>query len=563
MKHRKRTLVAAVVAVIVILTSFLWFPAPVMAVDPKLQDFPSYMYSRNLHTFYAELNILRWEGETIPITDLKIFIYDDAGNPVAWVKFDYWGNIIDQSGHFAAIRPQPAPVYVKYPWDDFGYGYHYGYLWGYGYGFQPHWAYYPRTHWGYYAHTPGFGGGWLFRWPEPWYLGPTPRWNPPWMGGYTDFVHWWPWWWQYAGAGGYGYGEIGAGYRYRAEPRYLVVFNTTGLDEGSYTAQLAIDVPPHPKRFLSDVYPFTIAAVPFGGGGGGAAGPAPPPELVEATGSIDLTPYLDASGRTITRICLTSPDGLVIICIPEGSQVLDAEGNPAGSLEVILLFTPPPPPGYALVGSAYDFVAEGTTFDPPATMTINYDPADIPEGVSEEDLVIAYWDGDEWVMLATTIDPVADTARAEVAHFTPFALLAPLPAPPPAPAAFAVSDLTVSPAEVDIGETVTITALVSNTGELSGSYEVTLKIDGVAVATDEVTLAGGASQEVTFTTAKDAAGTYTVDVNGLAGEFVVREAPAPPPPPAPPVNWGLIGGIIAAVVVIGIVLWLVLARRRA
>ena len=61
-------------------------------------------------------------------------------------------------------------------------------------------------------------------------------------------------------------------------------------------------------------------------------------------------------------------------------------------------------------------------------------------------------------------------------------------------------------------EDVTISVLVINTGDLTGTYEVTLKIDNVTVASKDVTLAGGASQTVTFTTAKDAAGVYTIDV---------------------------------------------------
>ncbi|GAH79091.1 unnamed protein product, partial [marine sediment metagenome] len=125
-----------------------------------------------------------------------------------------------------------------------------------------------------------------------------------------------------------------------------------------------------------------------------------------------------------------------------------------------------------------------------------------------------------------------------------------------APAAiFTTSDLSISPAEVKIGEAVTITVSVTNTGTAAGSYKVTLKINQAVEATKEVTLDAGASKEVTFTTSKDA-GSYSVDVNGLEGSFTVKEkvAPAPPPPtppPAPPeveqpINWPLVGGLIAA-----------------
>ena len=148
---------------------------------------------------------------------------------------------------------------------------------------------------------------------------------------------------------------------------------------------------------------------------------------------------------------------------------------------------------------------------------------------------------------------------------------------PPA-AAFTTSNLIISPSEVDVGEAVTISVSIINAGNAAGSYEVTLKINGVVEATEEVTLSAGTSQEVTFTTARDVAGTYTVDVDGLSGSFTVKEKPAPPPPPsaptptppAPPapitpppaVNWPLIGGIISGVAA-GIAVFLVVRRRRA
>jgi len=150
-------------------------------------------------------------------------------------------------------------------------------------------------------------------------------------------------------------------------------------------------------------------------------------------------------------------------------------------------------------------------------------------------------------------------------------------------AVFAFTRLFISPGAVNIGETVTISVLVTNTGNTADSFEVTLKIDGVAETTKEVTLNAGASEEVTFATAKDVPGSYSVDVQGLSGSFTVREKPAPPPvpplpptpplppvPPAPPpapaapvVNWPLIWGVIGGVIVVGVVIFLVLRKRRA
>ncbi len=141
-------------------------------------------------------------------------------------------------------------------------------------------------------------------------------------------------------------------------------------------------------------------------------------------------------------------------------------------------------------------------------------------------------------------------------------------------ATFDVRLLDITPTEVNIGDQVTISIVVYNTGDSSGSYEVTLKIDNVAVATEKVSLAGGAGQKVTFTTSQDVAKTYSVDVQGLSGSFVVTAAAAPaPPPPVPPppvlppptalINWWLIGGIIAGIVAMTMVVWLTVIRQRA
>jgi hypothetical protein len=145
-------------------------------------------------------------------------------------------------------------------------------------------------------------------------------------------------------------------------------------------------------------------------------------------------------------------------------------------------------------------------------------------------------------------------------------------------AVFTSSKLSVSPGEVYIGEPVTIVVLVVNTGDGAGSYEVMLKINGVLETTQDVTINAGASKEITFTTAKNVAGSYTVGVDGLEGSFTVKEKPALPQPPtptqpptvpatevptpAPAVNWPLIWGIIGAAVVVGIILF-VLTRGRA
>ncbi len=122
------------------------------------------------------------------------------------------------------------------------------------------------------------------------------------------------------------------------------------------------------------------------------------------------------------------------------------------------------------------------------------------------------------------------------------------------PPQFTVTNLTIAPEEVYTGEEVTISVLVANVGELAGTHEVILKIDDVVEATQEITLDGGAYERVSFTVVRDVAKTYSVDVAALTGTFVVK---------AVPLNWWLVLGIIAAVIVMGLVIFFVVKRRKS
>jgi len=304
-----------------------------------------------------------------------------------------------------------------------------------------------------------------------------------------------------------------------------------------------------------------------GGGGGGGAGEQYP-------GIIFLGGVISSSGiLTQDFTTASSPSNLGQLTMYKGTKILSRSGSPVFILFMMPMTDPPQPPeGFTFVGCICECRPEGTTFEEPVSLTFAYDPALLPEGICCECLTIAMYDEEtgQWVMLDSTVDPDAHTVTAQVSHFTAFAVLADT-----APAAFTVTDLTIVPSEAVIGGRVTIKALVSNTGCFPRSCEVALEINDVVVATQSVTLPGLTNQKVTFTTARDVAGTYTVDVNGVAGTFAVTTREAPPPPPAPPapapptlppakvVNWWFIGGIVAGLILIGVLIWLAIRLRKA
>lgn len=93
---------------------------------------------------------------------------------------------------------------------------------------------------------------------------------------------------------------------------------------------------------------------------------------------------------------------------------------------------------------------------------------------------------------------------------------------PRVPATFALSNLNVTPERVRQGETIIISAVVTNTGETAGNYSIVLRINGIVDGIQEVTLAPGRSQRVAFNITKDSPSFYQVNLDGLIGRFAVE-----------------------------------------
>jgi len=92
---------------------------------------------------------------------------------------------------------------------------------------------------------------------------------------------------------------------------------------------------------------------------------------------------------------------------------------------------------------------------------------------------------------------------------------------------FSVSNLTITPNNVKVGEPVNVSIIVSNNGAQLGKYSVVLRISGVVENITDMTLTPGANQTASFVVIKDAAGDYYADIDGLGGFFTV--IPLAPP----------------------------------
>jgi len=254
-------------------------------------------------------------------------------------------------------------------------------------------------------------------------------------------------------------------------------------------------------------------------------------------------------------------DGLCKIMIDKGTIALTRDKKPLSEITMTELEAlPAPAPGPYAIGPTYNLGPDGATFDPAITVAITYDPAEIPEAIVEQDLVIARRDANtgEWLELVSTAEPGTNTVMASVEHFTPFTILGYEAVIEPD--AFGVSSLNISPPEVNIGETVTISLSVTNSSSKASTYKVTLKINGLPEASKHVRVDAGSSEKVSFTTLKDIVGNYSVHVNGLTASFKVNKN-AGPTPTERPIKWPILWGVIGGVVVVGLLMLLIIRRK--
>jgi uncharacterized protein YfaS (alpha-2-macroglobulin family) len=96
------------------------------------------------------------------------------------------------------------------------------------------------------------------------------------------------------------------------------------------------------------------------------------------------------------------------------------------------------------------------------------------------------------------------------------------------PAQFTVADLIVRPTTVRLGETASVSVLVTNTGDITGNCTLTMKVDGAVMETKVVSLAGAKNTTATFSITPKSAGEHTVEIGGASVTFTVEEAPPPP-----------------------------------
>jgi hypothetical protein len=249
---------------------------------------------------------------------------------------------------------------------------------------------------------------------------------------------------------------------------------------------------------------------------------------------IASTLTISSGGAVQQDFKTASADGKMSLSIARGTIAKDAAGKPIASLSEAENSDPPAPPSdMSMLGTAFSFEPSGATFNPPAAFSYQYDPALLPEGVSETSLMLAFYDTQtaKWVDLKGTVDAASHTITAGLAHFSTLAVFH------PAVAVITPSIKSITPAEAAPGDNVSIVIDVANTGDKEGTYAAVLMVNDTRGQEKSVLVAPGGNAELTFVVSKDQPGTYEVAVGEAKGSFTVK-APAEPSHSASPTPSG-------------------------
>jgi len=105
--------------------------------------------------------------------------------------------------------------------------------------------------------------------------------------------------------------------------------------------------------------------------------------------------------------------------------------------------------GLQAASKAVKFGPHGMKFEKPVTIAINYNTEDLPQGASEENLKICYWnpESEEWEAMASTVSKEDKLVKAQTSHFSVYQIMSDVivaEAPAETPA-FALGNVYVFP----------------------------------------------------------------------------------------------------------------------
>lgn len=279
----------------------------------------------------------------------------------------------------------------------------------------------------------------------------------------------------------------------------------------------------------------TITYQSTGSGGGSSGGGG----SFGASDSNKLAKYINATTGTVTQdVVIESVDSKVKLTINENTLARSPMGSPLLDISITAKDNPPPAPdNLKAIGFAYEFSPAGATFEPPISLCFTYDKNLLLAGADEKKLFVAVWDekNGRWTPLDSIVDIDKGTVTAQVSHFSVMTVLLPT-----SPAAFNITDFTVTPDLITAGESATVTFKVTNTGDLSGEYQPEVKIHAVGESNEQtletktLSLASGDSEVVTLMVSLTEAKMYLITTGDMYLSLSVKEKPVPTTEPTEP-----------------------------
>jgi len=146
---------------------------------------------------------------------------------------------------------------------------------------------------------------------------------------------------------------------------------------------------------------------------------------------------VDSQGKIESSTEMASADGTISLSIDSDTILLDKDGEPIQLIQATVDPKPPSPPEDAdYVSSVYDLRPQGAIFNPPLKLTLSYDPDELPQGLREKDVYIAFYGDSQWEMLHyKQVDTERHRVATQIKHFARYAVLisseqsAPAPTP--------------------------------------------------------------------------------------------------------------------------------------
>lgn len=192
------------------------------------------------------------------------------------------------------------------------------------------------------------------------------------------------------------------------------------------------------KRVIAAGAAIVLIMILLAGGCSPTPSPAPTSPasnlIIDVLGQKTVAPA-DSMGKITSQTEVSSEDGKVTLSIDRGIAIVDSKGTPLDSMSVSVSTTefPTPPEAY-IIGPVLEFDPDGAMATHTLNLTIEYDPAEIPEDADEADIYIASMIEGSWTQSPyRRLDADTNKITTQLDAFDPVAVVAPIPGSPASP----------------------------------------------------------------------------------------------------------------------------------